>query len=446
MKLLKISLKKHPHTFFLFICTLLFTSMQAQPAPSWFVYPGTPSAGRFDDIFFVNDTTGWCVNSDGQIFKTINAGKDWHLQLFTGDYFRSIEFFDDQIGFAGSLFGSLYKTIDGGENWYDIADSLPHAFSGICGMSVADDSTIYICGVWSSPAYVFKSSDRGHSWSYTDMSGQAYSLVDMKFTDKDHGFVTGQSDDLDKGGIILYTDDGGANWTQKIITDYPNDYVWKIQLLDDNLHMFGAIANVSAGYKTRFLSSEDAGATWSISDVKDDYYYIEMCGFMNKDTGWTGSSVILETFDGGETWHENTFGYNFDRFFKVNDNLAFASASTIHVYSDTSYVAPVDTTVTDTTITDTTLALADVHPTHSILSILPNPAHDHISVNYEIVKRTTIDLSIFDMQGHLLKRVYHGMIAAGQYTQSWDNDLPAGQYMLCMHSNEGLTWKQFAVQ
>ncbi len=65
------------------------------------------------------------------------------------------------------------------------------------------------------------------------------------------------------GGVILYTYDGGESWNVKTLTYHPNDFVWKIQLLNDTL-AFGAIANVAAGFKTRFLKSTDGGMSWEI--------------------------------------------------------------------------------------------------------------------------------------------------------------------------------------
>lgn len=413
---------------------------QAQPAPDWFVYPGTPVASRFDDIFFVNDTVGWAVNSDGDIFKTVDAAMHWDLQHHSADYFRSVEFFDDQLGFVGSLYGKVYKTVNGGENWYQITDSLPGGFDGICGMSRADDSTIYICGVWHGPAYIFKSTDRGHSWARIDMDGYAYSLVDIRFTDSGHGFVTGQSKNLSEGGIILYTENGGADWEVKKLTGHPNDYVWKFQFLNDTL-AFGAIADVAGGFETRFLKSTDGGMNWDVKTVSPDYHYVEMCGFINADTGWTGAYDILETFDGGDTWHENSFGYNLDRFFKVNNNLAFASGETIYTYSDTSYIVPVDTTE-DTLISN---LISHPDPEHMISGVLPNPSADFISVQYSISRFTTIDLGIFDMAGNCRKKLYHGKINAGNYAAEWHHDLEPGEYIVCMHSNEGLRWMKFVV-
>jgi len=426
---------------FSFLILFSFTQTFAQPAPEWFNYPGTPTAGRFDDIFFINDSTGWAVSSDGEIFKTINTGENWILKHTSPDYFRSVEFFDENVGFAGSLYGRLYKTEDGGENWEDISALIPVSFDGICGMSAADDTTIYICGVWSNPAYIFKSSDRGETWEFINMSSYAYSLVDIKFTDAEHGFVSGQSTNLDEGGIILYTENGGTDWEVKKLTGHPNDYVWKIQLLD-SLNAFGAVADVAGGFETRFLKSVDAGMNWEVKTVSATYHYVEMCGFINADTGWTGSYDVMETFDGGETWHINNFGYNMNRFFRLNNNLAFSSGESIYVYRDTSYVAPIDTTEEDTT---EVLIQNIFDPIHALFNITPNPSKNFITVKYTIDRNTTIDLNIFDMQGHLIHRLYHGKINADTYTQNWVHQLQAGEYIITLHSNEGLLWEKFVV-
>jgi len=418
------------------ICILAISGIvaNAQTGPEWMVYDGTPTAGRFDDVFFINDTIGWAVSSDGTIFKTIDKGENWILKLSEPTYFRSVEFFDENVGFAGTLFGNLYKSTDGGETWNDIADLLPEPFTGICGLSVADDSTIYACGIWSSPAYIFKSTDRGLTWSHIDMNTLAYSLVDIKFTDKNHGFATGQSANLSLGGIILYTSDGGVNWETKTTTGHPNDYVWKIQLLD-GMHAFGAIADVTGTGTTRFLKSLDNGNSWEVKLIDEVYTYIEMIGFVNPDTGWTGSYDILETFDGGESWHPSPWGYNINRFYQVNDNLSFASGSTIYVYSDTAAV-----------IADTLTGVQTFPTQHAILSITPNPVNDVINIQYRIDAPTTADLTIFNMQGQSQINLQHGILQEGVYIVTQPLSLVPGQYILCLHSNEGLRWQKFVVQ
>lgn len=426
------------------LCLLLSLPLfvSAQPSPTWFTWPDGPWTGRFEDVFFVNDSTGWAVGSGGEIFKTTDYARNWESQIDLPQNFGSVEFFDLNVGFVGSLYGKLYKTMNGGEDWYEITDSLPTMpvpFEGICGLSVADDSTIYACGIWSDPAYIFKSTDRGHTWTHIDMSDHAHSLIDIQFTDKDHGFAAGQSATVSDGGIILYTDNGGEDWQVKLLTDYPNDYVWKIQLLDET-NAFGSVANFGGVFQTRFLKSTDGGMNWEVKVVDTDFHFVQMGGFINVDTGWTGAYEILETFDGGETWHINNFGYNMNRFFKLHDNLAYASGDSVYIYTDTTYVAPIDTTE------DTTIMVSNYHPAHEILTISPNPSAGQIFIQYEIDRFTTIDLNIFDMNGIIIKNIYCGKIQQGVYSTTWEHHLPAGEYVISLHSNEGLRYKKFVVQ
>ena len=413
----------------------------AQPTPEWFVYPGSPLDTRFEDLFFINDSVGWAVNSSGQIYKTINGSMEWLLQKDYADYLRSVEFFDENIGFAGSLYGSLYKTTDGGENWTNISGLLPVPFDGICGMSVADDSTIYACGIWHAPAFIFKSTDCGLTWNYMDMNDYASDLVDIKFIDNLHGFATGTNTDTDLGGVILYTNDGGITWTSKMNSEYPFEYVWKIQFLD-SLNVYASIEDNTATNASRITISHDGGMTWEIKTINDTYYDLEMIGFMNIDTGWVGGwfEGAFETFDGGETWGMNYFGNNLNRFYKINDNLAFASGETIYVYSDTTYIAPIDTTQ------DTTLAIIPVlQIPHAIIDVFPNPSQNIISVSYYIDRFTFIDLSIFDMNGKKVYNFYHDNIDAGKYISTYNHNLPAGEYVVAMHSHEGFVWRKFVV-
>ncbi|MFI5173093.1 MAG: T9SS type A sorting domain-containing protein [Chitinophagales bacterium] len=432
--------------FFLsLLIAVIFKNAIAQPVPEWFVYPGTPSDTRFDDIFFINDSVGWAVNSSGEIYKTINGSNGWELQESYFDYFRSVEFFDENVGFAGSLYGNLYKTINGGENWTNISGLLPEPFDGICGMSAADDSSIYACGIWHSPAFIFKSTDRGLSWEYIDMSDYAEDLVDIKFLDAMHGFATGTDANTSLGGVILYTDDGGSTWTPKVHSNYPYEYIWKIQFLDA-LNVYGSVEDNTATNDPRIVISHDGGMNWEIKTIADEYYNIEMIGFINVDTGWVGGwfDGAFETFDGGETWDMNYFGRNLNRFFKLNDNLAYASGETIYVYSDTTYVAPIDTTQ-DTIIDTTTTLIPNLNIPQAILDVFPNPSQNMISVSYAIERFTFIDLSIFDMNGKKVHNFYHDDINTGKYLATYEHNLPPGEYVVAMHSHEGFFWKKFVV-
>ena len=159
------------------IAILILPLISVAQFGTWTLLPNAPETpDRFDDIYFITDSTGWAVNSQGKIYKTTDAGSNWMLQLAVNVYFRSVEFLNADTGFAGTLDGKFFKTTDGGNLWYNFEDSLPLQVDGICGMSHVGN-TIYACGIWSTPAYVLKSVDAGTTWSVINLSAYAGAAV-----------------------------------------------------------------------------------------------------------------------------------------------------------------------------------------------------------------------------------------------------------------------------
>ncbi len=74
-----------------------------------------------EDIFFVDDTTGWAVGENGIILHTQNGGDLWIPQASgTEEKLSSVRFADKNMGWAvGGDFGVgvVLSTTDGGETW-----------------------------------------------------------------------------------------------------------------------------------------------------------------------------------------------------------------------------------------------------------------------------------------------------------------------------------------
>src|SRR5437868_2845238 len=97
--------------------------------PSWHVLPNAPynNVGRHEDIYFINSTTGWVINLDGSLYKTINGGNSWDTVNHNVNlYLRSTGFFDSNTGIIGTLDSNhiLFKTTNGGYNWTEITQSI----------------------------------------------------------------------------------------------------------------------------------------------------------------------------------------------------------------------------------------------------------------------------------------------------------------------------------
>jgi photosystem II stability/assembly factor-like uncharacterized protein len=418
------------------IFLILFTTAAfAQPEGAWSV-TSSPDALRYDDVYFINKNVGWTAGgNNGKVHKTTDGGLTWQVSGPTGNtqYLRSIEFFDENVGLCGSFAGigkpaSLYRTIDGGATWTNVANKVPQAVDGFCGFAKASETVIYGVGVWSEPAYVIKSTDKGLNWTFKDMSAYASSLIDAYFFDADHGFVTGsKSEEIDgemtiTGGVILYTDDGGETWTEKFDTDQLSDRVWKIQT-PDKIHFYGSIESDLGA--TRMLRSDDAGQTWEMVTVDNDYFYIQMIGFIDSQRGWTGGNeTLFETNDGGDSWAQVPLGSTYNRFFKINEELAYMTGRKVYKFE-----RDVITGIGDPQKYD---------PIHSI-AVSPNPTRGKVEIRLTFGNPTMAHVNVFSAAGQFVGRIYDGPVVAGEKILELDLTGQQSQaYLIVVNTNEGM--------
>ncbi|TXH27574.1 MAG: hypothetical protein E6Q96_06295 [Cyclobacteriaceae bacterium] len=416
--------------FLLFAITLA----SAQDEGGWSVTT-SPDAVRYDDVFFINKNIGWTAGGwNSKVHKTTDGGQTWQISGPDGNtqYLRSIEFIDENIGFCGSFAGigkpaSLFRTADGGKTWTNIANKVPEV-EGFCGLAKASENVIYGVGVWSEPAYVIKSTDKGLNWTFKDMSAHASSLIDAYFFDADHGFVTGSTSELVDGqmtvtgGVVLYTDDGGETWTEKFNTHHVSDRVWKIQT-PDQIHFYGSIETDLGD--TRMIRSDDAGQTWEMITVDNDYYYIQMIGFIDSLRGWTGGNeTLFETKDGGDTWTKIPLGSTYNRFFKINEELAYMTGRKVYKFE-----RDVITGIGDPQKYD---------PVHT-MSISPNPTPGKANVRITFGNPTMAHVNVFSTSGSFVKRIYDGPVVAGEKVLELDlTTYPSQPYLVVVNTNEGM--------
>jgi photosystem II stability/assembly factor-like uncharacterized protein len=382
---------------------------------------------RIDDLCFVDENIGYTAGGwASTILKTTDAGESWTEIAKFDKYLRSIEFMDANIGLCGSLDGSLYRTIDGGENWEDIAPNIKPQPEGVCGLAKADANTIYGVGIWSEPAFVIKSTNKGETWTFIDMSAYAATLIDAYFFDADHGLVVGSKSET-LGGIILYTADGGQTWTEKFTTHHLADRIWKIQS-PDGIHFYASIETYTGN--TRFLTSSDAGQTWESKVIDDDYFYIQSIGFIDPLIGWAGADDILfETRDGGKNWQQISVGSRYNRFVKINENTGYMSGARVYKYTRDLVTGMPDP--------------ANADPVHQ-LTITPNPTPGMTEVRAIFGNPTMAHIFLYDADGKSLKRIFDGHAGTGEKVIQIDlSENSAGAYIVLLKTNEGLVRTKF---
>ncbi len=83
----------------------------------------------------------------------------------------------------------------------------------------------------------------------------------------------------------------------------------------------------------------------------------------------------------------------------------------------------------------------------SDLQLYPNPAHDHLQVNYTLLETQSISITLYTIQGREVMNVFEGVQVQG--SQSFDislNQLQSGIYLLGLKTNSGMIHRKIVVQ
>ncbi len=382
---------------------LAFGYLQPAFSQTWAPIPGAPTASRFDDIWFINDSIGWAVNSIGQLIKTNLKRNTWTLQLSTGEYNRSIEFLDDTTGFMGCIDASnlmnpsVYRTSNAGTNWKRINSSFPTPISSVCGMSHHGDTIVMVGAFFGSP-FVNRSFDRGKTWLYTDMSPYASALVDTWYKSKDTIFVSGGGPDA--RGIVLRSADAGNTWKEVSTPGtIPVSWGWKFIFPTPSVGYVSLEEIQTDEQSTHILKTTDGGRTWKLMDTKiGTNIDIQGIGFIDANHGWIGGNTkgMYETKNGGVAWTLVNNYENLDRFFPLNKNTFFFSGTTIFKLG--AIVTGIEPTPA---------------PLLHALEIYPNPAQQQCIAKVTLDRPTMTVVSLRDITGKPIKEVYKRYTDAG---------------------------------
>jgi len=173
--------------------------------------------------------------------------------------------------------------------------TLPYIFtSKVADIAVQNDTTLNFCV-----------KDYGN-WTKLDIICPQ-TLRDIIFIDDQNGWAVGDS------GTILHTVDGGDTWQQQA---FPFEQLPGYEDNEKDLYAVEFIDTVTGfiGSNNSIFKTTDGGKTWNIKYSKNlnpgRFYDIE---FLNGEIGFAvggfwaeGTSILLKTVDGGETWDDIT--------------------------------------------------------------------------------------------------------------------------------------------
>ena len=229
------------------------------------VYTAGPGyTGRDDLVYKLSDSSG--ENVSYGIFSI----SEWKVQslptpitpmrdrIFTRPDVDEMFFVNDTTGFLGGY--GIYKTTDGGATWkesYPVTVDNPFDVSDIYFLDADHGYACYVrCEGCGYEGGFLRTADGGDTWEMTDFLQPVSSVY---FTSSTTGFVNliGRGDDSGTPQSILKTDDGGITW-KNVFSTTERHWGWlEIRFVDSKI---GYAYHSYAVFKTI-----DGGESWKLA-------------------------------------------------------------------------------------------------------------------------------------------------------------------------------------
>ena len=299
--------------------------------PQWTNQNPVPNGNDLWSTFFIDDSTGWIVGSDGFIKKTTNASLDWIEQNSgTTLILKSVQFVDKNTGWICGESGLIMKTTDGGQNWIRQTSGTTNHLTDICFWDVRSGFAAGFSGT------ILKTTDGGSSW-ISQPSGTLSNIYDIDFVDALTGYAVGG----EYGAYtILKTTDGGSNWVDKHDGFY-YDYLFllAVKFIDAYTGFIGG----GYSYQNVIYKTTDGGETWieltlstniekknqnrdvhtiiyKTGGINSIYFKNSSIGYVVGGNGYGWDRKIYTTTDGGNTWTRKYIGWEENGLISVCSN------------------------------------------------------------------------------------------------------------------------------
>ena len=247
---------------------------------------------------------------------SVNASETWTVKLIHEGFIHNIFFVDEMTGWACADIPGALKTEDGGKTWKKIyfgGNGTIYAIWFVTkdkGWAVGahvEGSNYGDSGIRVHPA-IYVTNNGGKSWhlqKLLDNYSGGGDFNSVYFTDELHGFASGGITS-NPGGILLYTSDGGENWTETDSQAMKEDDVSGYNVVIRDLYFIDQQQGWAMGYdlpKSKIFHTSDGGKTWSLL-AKIDHWDLCNIHFTDSRNGWAVGSrqgkrnSFLRTTDG----------------------------------------------------------------------------------------------------------------------------------------------------
>jgi photosystem II stability/assembly factor-like uncharacterized protein len=303
----------------------------------------------FEQCVAVDSKTSFAMGLH-RLWKSVDGGDTWQEMDVAGDTINlaAIGFISEKVGYVVSYSDwsqRLYKTTDGAVSWEEV--NIP-PFTPIRSIHLINEQV----GIFQVSSNYLLTIDGGKSFTEFYAPFNPY-FGSIHFFDEKRGVIGGRDAFSSTDGTrvyskeqIVYTEDGGKNWTitYEDTTFYQSVDEYQVQLTKSIVRFYFVdnLKGVALSANGTMLKTTDAGLHWNVfSKLPDTLLYCHDIAFeenlqVGYVTAYTGIGVafgvqnfVYKTTDGGLTWKQDInlgTGASRSRLSSVKDQIVYATA------------------------------------------------------------------------------------------------------------------------
>lgn len=406
----------------LLILFILFFSANLYSQQYW-LRVSSPTINNLKTAHFTDSLFGWAAGDSGTIVHTSNGGNSWAIQnsgiIETID---DIFFINQNTGWviANGYFGYgtiILKTTNNGVNWnfsrfYDTTLVLNHIL-------FINSNTGFLTGY---SGFIFKSTNSGVNWVNTYID-TAYCPVlyllpknDIYFINDNTGFACGGRIDIQ--GLIWTTTNSGLNWLSYCVASEP---LYEIRAVNQN-YIISTGGDFEYGLST--VTSTNGGVTWNYEE-NQIFGRGQALGMRTPAEFWVPLDYIdlfaVNTDSGkpGTFWRQiqtpDFGGINYTVFASSSVGFSFADSGRIYKYNSE--------------IIGFNNNSFNIPENFKLLQNYPNPFNPETNIQYFLNYPGIVTIEVYDLLGKSVEVLFNSYRNPGYHSVKWNaSAFPSGVY------------------
>ena len=368
-----------------------------------------------NDVYFINNSTGWAVGRQGKILYTNNAGATWTLQNSgTTNDLNKVFMVNASTGYVVGDGGKTLKY--NGSTWSTLSIGFSQEMQGVYFL---DANTGWISGDW---GRIMMTTDGGSSWT-TQVDNSMYSnlFYDLHMISASEGWAVGTS-----GRVLKYN---GSFWNNVSTPATGDLYSVSFNSSSDGI-MTGENSKVYYYNGSSFVEHstslpDNSFHVYSVTSVSPSLAYAATT------PGFGGGGIILKyngstwtndyTYTG--MWSELFYGIHFPTSTK---GYAVGAGAMIKSFGSGS-------------------GIFDEENESSTISIFPNPCGgNNLTIDFAEINADNTSLFVTDILG---KQVYNtNKLVGGSNLIQFPHSLIQGTYIVKINTANKQFTKKFVVE